>query len=82
MKNNKIKILYPCDENYPKLINLIKNKPQKLYVQGNAKILNKPCIAIVGSRNYSEYGKKMAKKFTKELVSEGFAIVSGFAIRN
>ena len=80
--NNKIEIINSYDKKYPKQFYSIKNKPQKIYVQGNTELLNKPSIAIVGSRKYSEYGKQMAKKFTKELVNEGFAIVSGLAIRN
>ena len=79
MKNNKTEIIYSSDKSYPQILNLIKNKPKKLYVQGNIDLLNKSCIAIVGSRKYSEYGKKMTKKFTKELVNEGFVIVSGLA---
>lgn len=72
-------IIYKDNINYPKLYNKIKKAPKKLYVKGNLELLNKPSIAIVGSRNYSEYGKKMAKKFTKELVNEGYIIVSGMA---
>ena len=79
MKNYKIEVIYLHDLKYPKYFNQIKNKPKKLYVQGNIELLNKSCIAIVGSRKYSEYGKKMVKKFTRELVNEGFVIVSGLA---
>lgn len=79
MKNN-IELIYSYDKKYPKQFNLIKNKPQRIYVQGNIELLNKSCIAIVGSRRYSEYGMKIAKKFTRELVNEGFVIVSGLAI--
>lgn len=46
---------------------------------GNIDILKMPSVAIVGSRDYSEYGRKMAEKFTKELIYNGFAIVSGMA---
>ena len=73
------KIINENNNGFPELLRRIKNSPQILYVKGNISLLNKPSIAIVGSRNYSEYGKKMAKKFTKELVNEGFAIVSGLA---
>lgn len=77
--NFKSKILCENDLKFPEKLKKIKKPPKKLYVVGNLEILNKPAIAIVGSRNYSEYGKRMAKKFTKELVNEGFAIVSGLA---
>ena len=83
MNNNYLfetKIIYENDVKFPHLLKFIKNNPQKLYVTGNIDILNKPAIAIVGSRNYSEYGKRMTKKFTSELVNEGFVIVSGLAV--
>ena len=82
LKNKEIletKIINENNNGFPELLRRIKNSPQILYVKGNISLLNKPSIAIVGSRNYSEYGKKMAKKFTKGLVNEGFAIVSGLA---
>ena len=75
----KTKILYENDKDFPKLLKVIKRNPKVLFVEGDVSLLNKPSIAIVGSRNYSEYGKRMAKKFTKELVNEGFSIVSGLA---
>lgn len=74
------KILYESDKDFPRQLKEIKKNPKLLYVKGNISLLNKPSIAIVGSRNYSEYGKRMAKKFTKELVNEGFSIVSGLAL--
>lgn len=78
-KKLKTKILYENDKDFPRLLKVIKRNPKVLFAKGNVSLLNKPSIAIVGSRNYSEYGKRMAKKFTKELVNEGFSIVSGLA---
>lgn len=75
-----MKILYQDNKDYPELLKSIKNSPKKLYAKGNIGLLSKSSIAIVGSRNYSEYGKKMAKKFSNELVNEGLAIVSGMAL--
>lgn len=79
MKDYKTELIYSYDEKYPQKLNFIKNKPEKIFAQGNIDLLNKASIAVVGSRNYSEYGKKMVQKFTKELVNNGFAIVSGLA---
>lgn len=79
IKKHKIIELYPNDMQYPKRLNILKTPP-KLYVLGNVDILNKDSIAVIGSRNSSEYGEKMAKKFTKELTNKGMAIVSGLAI--
>jgi DNA processing protein len=41
--------------------------------------LSGKCLAIVGTRTATEYGKAIAKKFAEELVQYGFTIVSGLA---
>ncbi len=43
-------------------------------------LLKETCIAIVGSRNSSEYGEKMTRIITKELVQNNIVIVSGMAL--
>lgn len=68
------------DSDYPKSLQNIKNSPIELYAEGNLNCLNMPCVTVVGSRNMSEYGKKMTKKIVKELVDSGICIVSGLAI--
>ena len=78
--SNEIKLITSCDNNYPKQFNEIKNKPKQIYVKGNIELLNKPGIAVIGSRKYSEYGMRMTKIFTKKLVEAGFVIISGMAI--
>lgn len=77
MKIEKIKY---NDERYPKLLKKIKEPPKQLYVLGNTKILNKPGIAIIGSRKCTEAGKKIAKNFASKLSSAGICINSGMAI--
>lgn len=68
------------DNLYPIRLREIKEAPKKLYVEGDIKNLNNECIAIVGSRKCTEYGKKWCKVFVKELVKYGITIVSGMAI--
>ena len=64
---------------YPEKLKKIKNPPQKLYVEGNKELLNKKSLAIVGTRHPTEYGKKVAFNFAKELSEKGVCIVSGLA---
>ena len=66
-------------EKYPNKLKNIKNPPKKLNCIGNIELLNKPGIAIVGSRNCSKYGIQMACKFAKELSEYGLNIISGMA---
>lgn len=75
-----MKILTQEDLEYPILLKEIKNAPRELYVEGNIDCFNMPCVTVVGSRNMSEYGKKMTKEIVKELVEAGVCIVSGLAI--
>lgn len=76
----EIKIIKKKDKDYPQKLLQIKNPPELLYVLGDEKLLNKQSIAIVGSRDCTEYGHKQAVRFAKELSKENICIVSGMAI--
>ena len=64
---------------YPQRLKEIPNPPEKLYVEGNIENFNSPCLAVIGSRNCTEYGEKWCKYFVKEFVKYGITIVSGMA---
>jgi len=55
-------------------------KINKLYVQGDEKILNNFGIAVVGSRNASKEGEKITKDIVEELVKYNINIISGLAL--
>ena len=64
---------------YPKKLKEISDPPSVLYAEGNLELLKSYSIAIIGSRQASDNGKKLAKKFSSELSSCGITIVSGLA---
>ena len=68
------------DGRYPEHLRAIDEPPAKLYFKGNPSLLKKRCIAIVGSRRCSEYGKNVALKIAKAASINGFCVVSGMAI--
>lgn len=69
------------DDIYPKKLLQIKRSPKELYVAGNYELLNeKQSVAIIGSRDCTEYGRKYANYFSEELSKKGICIVSGMAI--
>ena len=74
-----MKIIYQAQNEYPEKLNNIYSSPAKLYLVGDALVLNKPSIAIIGCRDASNYGKRVAFNFAYELAKEGFVIVSGLA---
>jgi len=75
-----MKIIKLEDPNYPPLLKEIFNPPQKLYLEGD--FINsdfEKSIAIVGTRNFTPYGKEVADYFAKNLARFGLTIVSGLA---
>ena len=77
----EIKKIDNNDDRYPKRLLEIKNYPKELYVVGNIELLKtKHTIGIVGSRKCSDYGRKVAFEFAKEISENGICIISGMAI--
>lgn len=73
------KITYQ-DSLYPVKLKNIKNPPLQLYTIGNLKLLEKDCLAIVGTRNITNYGIKNCKYFSQKIVEKDIPIVSGMAL--
>jgi DNA processing protein len=57
----------------------IPGPPLALFVNGNVDTLHLPSLAVIGSRNPTQGGRRNAHDFSKHLASQGFAIVSGLA---
>ena len=74
-----MKIIYQAQNEYPEKLNNIYSSPARLYLVGDESILNKPSVAIIGCRDASDYGKKVAFNFAYELAKEGFVVISGLA---
>lgn len=68
------------DKEYPEKLRKIKNPPARLYALGNAQLLCKPSLAIVGTRHITEYGIKNCEYFAREIVKKDIPIVSGMAV--
>lgn len=67
------------DLNYPKNLIGLEDAPVVLYFKGNLLEKDLKSIAIVGTRRNTLYGETVVKMFTKNLVKNGFSIVSGLA---
>lgn len=76
----KIEEISINSEEYPEKLKNIYDYPQKLYVLGNKNLLYQKGIAIVGSRDATQYGKKVAYNLAKELSQNGIVIISGLAL--
>ena len=67
------------DPDYPAALALIPDAPPLLWVKGDLSLFERPMVALVGARNASSLGLRMARALSRELGSEGFGIVSGMA---
>ena len=68
------------DKNYPSLLKSIgKDAPKQLYYKGNwDENIFENCLAVVGSRRMTTYGKQITQKLISEIACKGITIVSGF----
>ena len=71
--------VFTIEPGYPAALAATENPPPLLYVTGNAALLNKPMVAIVGSRDCSAAGATVARNFAGDLGANGYVIVSGLA---
>ena len=67
------------EEEYPAQLANIDDAPPLLAVRGKPTVLNQPMIAMVGSRNASAAGVKIAEKLARDLGAAGLVVVSGLA---
>ncbi|WP_028093991.1 DNA-processing protein DprA [Pseudodonghicola xiamenensis] len=64
---------------YPAALHDLPDAPPLIWVVGDPALLARPAIALVGARNASSLGTRMARGLAKELGEAGFVIVSGLA---
>jgi DNA processing protein len=67
------------DPAYPSRLKEIYDPPLVLYVRGDAEVLTKPGIAMVGTRHPTPYGSGMAERLACDLAVQGLVIISGMA---
>lgn len=68
-----------CEPDYPEPLAAIEDAPPVIAVRGKAALLSERCIGIVGARNASLNGRKMAERLASDLGRQGLTIVSGLA---
>jgi len=67
------------DAAYPSALLTIGDPPPVLYYAGKLELLNRPALAIVGSRHATPQGRENAQAFAAALSAAGLTIVSGLA---
>ncbi|MFZ5805871.1 MAG: DNA-processing protein DprA [Verrucomicrobiota bacterium] len=67
------------DPKYPHRLREIYDPPMVLYYKGDLEVIQKRCLAIVGSRHTTSYGFETARKLSYQSAYAGLTIVSGLA---
>ena len=73
-------IITLADPDYPQALLEIPDPPTILYVRGRLDLLNRPTLAIVGSRNPTPQGMLNAERFASSFCDAGLVIASGLAL--
>lgn len=79
-RRQNIRLLTFDDPEYPENLRAAEDAPPVIYVRGQINCLRQPLsLSIVGARNASLNGRKLASQISCELTSQGIMIVSGMA---
>ena len=73
------RLLLRGDPAYPALLDLLPDAPPLLWALGDAGLLARPMVALVGARNASSLGLRMTRMLTEGLGQSGLVVVSGLA---
>ncbi len=79
VEKNNITPLFYLDSNYPKRLTHCEDSPVMLYYKGNTSLNSEKIISIIGTREATEYGKKICEKLIADLAVHNVIIVSGLA---
>ncbi|MGB0913718.1 MAG: DNA-processing protein DprA [Phaeobacter italicus] len=67
------------DADYPSLLKDLRDAPPLMWAVGDTSVLARPTIAIVGARNASSLGIRMARALARDLAEAGYTVISGLA---
>ncbi|WP_201729121.1 DNA-processing protein DprA [Acidocella sp. C78] len=72
-------LLFLGDADYPPLLALLPDAPPVIAVKGDIALLRRPVVAVVGARNASANGRRIAADIAGDLAAAGHPVVSGLA---
>ena len=79
-ERRQIAIMTSNHPHYSDRLKAIKNSPVLLFARGRTACLTEDAVAVVGTRNPSDYGAGLAEKFGAWLADMSFVVVSGLAL--
>ncbi|MCR5251248.1 MAG: DNA-processing protein DprA [Lachnospiraceae bacterium] len=80
IEKGRIRTVCIEEEAYPQRLRMIRDAPFMLFYKGELPEEDRPVVAVVGARHCSDYGRRAAEFFGRELASVGVPVVSGMAM--
>jgi DNA processing protein len=75
-----IGVTWPGQPDYPTVLATDPEPPGALFWMGDIAVLERPCVAIVGTRNATPDGRAIAFQMGHDLAAAGICVVSGLAL--
>jgi DNA processing protein len=72
-------LIASCETAFPPLLAAVDPPPPIIWARGNAELLSRPCVALVGARIASAAGQRFARTLAQDLGAAGYVVVSGLA---
>ena len=79
LEQHKIEFIFYTDPRYPRRLKQCEDAPLMLYTKGNIDLNNTRFVAIVGTRDASEYGKRICSELIQQFAGTNIVVVSGMA---
>ena len=73
------RLICACEPAFPPALAALDPPPPLLWTRGDAALLSRPAVAVVGARIASASGQRFARQLASELGAPGFTVVSGMA---
>ena len=75
-----IRLVTVYEDSYPRLLAAIQDPPPVLFVKGSLPDDSTQCVAVIGTRKPTEWGREQTRSFVREVASNGWTVVSGLAL--
>jgi DNA processing protein len=78
-EKQQVKLYFSTDKDYPSRLKSLYDTPAILYFKGNGDLSALRTVGIVGTRQATEYGRKVTEEIVEQLKPHGVSIISGLA---
>lgn len=79
LKKFQIEFLFYTDPKYPRRLKQCEDAPLIIYTRGTMDLNNSRFVSVVGTRDISDYGKRICAELIQELADTNIVVVSGMA---